>query len=234
MPADAEELHAAAGILMEVPASKVLGFQMLVEALTGLRGIETLPLQRDAGPNEPGWITPDGKSLCVRRAKNQESVNPFCAIHPALKEVLDALNCWIDENHPGSPWYFPSSLRPGRPVAKGSLAQALRRIQPRLPRKIRGHGLRAFFVTVRRSHGVPDVQIAWEIGHTSGGKTLGDVYGGVPPHWLTGDGPRMSWAPRGARAWSTVAAASAQPENIIKVSFAAGPANPPEEAKGRP
>ena len=27
------------------------------------------------------------------------------------------------------------------------------------------------------------------------------VYGGVPPHWLTGDGPKLSWLPKGPPAW---------------------------------
>jgi hypothetical protein len=57
------------------------------------------------------------------------------------------------------------------------------------------HGMRAFYVTVRRSHGIPDNQIAWEIGHTSAGKTLASVYGGVPPHWLTDEGPKLNWLP---------------------------------------
>lgn len=206
MPADADELHLAARLLMLSPASVVLGFQLLVEGLTGLRTIEALALRRNAGPNEPGWTTPDGKSLCVRRAKGQESVNPFCAINDGLREVLDQLNRWLDKNYPDSPWFFPSSLKPGCACAKGTLAQALRRIRKRLPRKITSHGLRAFFVTVRRSHGILDTQIAWEIGHTSGGRTISNVYGGVPPHWLQGDGPKMSWRPSKEPAWSAMLA----------------------------
>jgi len=49
--------------------SAVLGWQTLAEGLTGLRTCEALGLRTDAPPYEPGWITPDGKSLCVRRAK---------------------------------------------------------------------------------------------------------------------------------------------------------------------
>jgi hypothetical protein len=56
-----------------------------------------------------------------------------------------------------------------------------------------------------------DSQIAWEIGHTSGGATLAEVYGGAPPHWLAGDGPKMSWLPSGKPAWSVLW----PPENII-------------------
>jgi hypothetical protein len=57
-------------------------------------------------------------------------------------------------------------------------------------------------VTVRRSQGAPDSQIALEIGHTSGGSTLSNVYGGVPPEWVRGSGPKMTWLPSAAPAWS--------------------------------
>ena len=96
-------------------------------------------------------------------------------------------------------------------VDKSALAHALVRIRPQLPRKITSHGARAFYVTVRRSHGVMDSQIAWEIGHTSGGATLAEVYGGAPPYWLAGDGPKLSWLPVGKPAWSLLWPA----ENVI-------------------
>jgi hypothetical protein len=211
MPADVDTLHAAARILMLNPMSTVLGYQALVEALAGLRTIEALRLRMDAQPNEPGWITPDAKSLYVRRAKGQELVSPFVAINEGLRDALDALQRWRQQEFPNSVWYFPSPLDPNAPVNKDSLAQALRRIRPQLPLKIIPQGLRAFFVTVRRSHGILDSQIAWEIGHTSGGKTLSAVYGGVPPSWLDGDGPKMSWVPKGPPAWSVVPV----PTNII-------------------
>jgi hypothetical protein len=60
-----------ARILMLIPMSTVLGYQALVEGLAGLRTIEALRLRTDAQPNEPGCITPDTNSLCVRRAKGQ-------------------------------------------------------------------------------------------------------------------------------------------------------------------
>ena len=75
MPNDATHLHQIAGELFSRKAcSQVLGWQMLVEACTGLRTCEALQLRWDAKPYEPGWITPDGKSLCVRRAKGQHMV----------------------------------------------------------------------------------------------------------------------------------------------------------------
>ena len=89
----------------------------------------------------------------------------------------------------------------GAPPCVGLMLQALRQRREILGRKITSHGLRAFYVTNRRSHGIPDIQIAWEIGHTSGGQTLAAVYGGAPPHWLAGDGPKMAWLPKDKPAW---------------------------------
>jgi hypothetical protein len=107
-------------------------------------------------------------------------------------------------------------MDPSQPVDKSALCHALGRLRkpgkgpdgellaPFLTRKITGHGLRAWYVTVRRSHGIPDNQIAWEIGHTSRGQTLDEVYGGVPPHWLAGDGPKLQWMPDAEPAWTVL------------------------------
>jgi hypothetical protein len=215
-PHDAAELHRIAQRLFEWARSEVLGWQVLFEANTGLRTVETLRLRFDAEPYEPGWVTPDGKSLCVRRAKGQESVNPFVRIHEGLSSVLAAMRRWHKERWPNSPWYFPSPMDPSKPIDKSALCHALRRLRKSskgpdgaildgfLKRKITSHGMRAWYVTVRRSHGIPDNQIAWEIGHTSGGQTLAEVYGGAPPHWLAGDGPKLRWSPDGDQAWSAL------------------------------
>ena len=48
-----------------------------------------------------------------------------------------------------------------------------------------------------------DAQIAWEIGHSSGGATLAEVYGGIPPGWLAGKAPKFDWLPPKQQvAWS--------------------------------
>lgn len=220
MPANADELHKLARLLFARPHAVVLGWQALVEAVTGLRTCEALALRTDAAPHEPGWITPDGKSLCVWRSKSQDGVNPFVPVNEGLRQTLDALFRWKQENYPDSPWFFPSPRKVGKVVDKSALAHALVRIRKELGRKITSHGFRAWYVTVRRSHGIMDSQIAWEIGHTTGGATLIEVYGGVPPHWLTGDGPKLSWLPNGAPGWSPL-----KPEtNIIQLKWAL-PAN---------
>lgn len=71
--------------------------------------------------------------------------------------------------HSGTGGWRHIELEPGAVIEKGALAHALVRLRPNLGRKITSHGLRAFYVTIRRSHGILDSQIAYEIGHTSGG-----------------------------------------------------------------
>lgn len=91
---------------------------------------------------------------------------------------------------------------------------------PETPR-FTSHGLRAWYVTVRRSHDIPDAQIAYEIGHTSGGGTLAEVYGGIPPNWREEGGPKMAWLPQ-EPAWrmfwpediNVIPALAAQPETV--------------------
>lgn len=69
MPHDTEALHEIASLLFADIRAETLGWQMMFEAFTGLRTCEALRMRTDAQPHEPGWITADGKSLCVRRAK---------------------------------------------------------------------------------------------------------------------------------------------------------------------
>ena len=206
MPGSADELHEFVSELMKNPHSVVLGFQQLFEAMTGLRTSEVLKLKTNAKPNEPGYVTPDGKSLRVWRSKGQHSVNPYVKIHDGLSAVLKAHKKWKEEWYPQSSWYFPSPRGVDGPVEKRALAHALLRMHVvRAFKKYKSHGMRAFYVTIRRSHGVTDPQIAFEIGHTSGGATLAAVYGGVPPHWMTGEAPNLSWLPTGCKAaWEAI------------------------------
>jgi len=67
-PTDTDELHEVAGTLMSSRRSEVLGWQLLYEAMTGLRSEEAVQLRLNARPNEAGGLTPDGGSVCVRRA----------------------------------------------------------------------------------------------------------------------------------------------------------------------
>jgi integrase len=187
MPGDANELHEIAKLLFSCRTSEVLGFQLLYTGYTGQRSCEILELRIKAGPDEPGSLVENGKCLRVWRAKGQDIVNPFCTVHDGLEALLTAHKQWIAHRYPDATWFFPG--RGGDElVDKAALAHALRRLREKglIKRKITPHGARAWFVTVRRSHGAPDSQIALEIGHTSGGSTLSSVYGGVPPEWIRG------------------------------------------------
>jgi hypothetical protein len=62
------------------------------------------------------------------------------------------------------------------------------------------HGLRAFYVTKRRSDGVPDAQIAAEIGD-SNPEMISQSYGGLPANWSGGE--KVDFIPsKGQLAWS--------------------------------
>ena len=198
MPHNVDELHKLATVFFNRRSnSAVLGWQSLIEGLTGLRTCEALLLRTDAGPYEPGWVTEDGKSLCVRRAKKQHAVNPFCSVHDGLRAVSDAHAAWKEEYYPDSPWYFPSPDDPTVAVGPSALARALLRLDSgAIGHKVTSHGLRAFYVLVRRSQGATDSQIAAELGHTTGGSTVERVYGGCPINWLNGGGLNLSWVPR--------------------------------------
>jgi hypothetical protein len=200
MPADADELHKLVRPLFQHPRSVVLGFQYLYECMTGLRTTEILKL----GTVDPkteirhGSLTEDGKYMRVWRAKGQQAVNPYVQVHDGLRAVMGAHRDWLEKHHPGCAIFFPSPGDSSKVVGSESLAHALERLPGK---KITSHGGRAFYVTVRRSWGIADSVIAFEIGHTSGGATLARVYGGVPANWIT-DGPKMSWLPKRKLAWA--------------------------------
>jgi len=230
MPHDTEALHEIAALMFSDIRAETLGWQMMFEAFTGLRTCEALRLRTDAQPFEPGWITKDGKSLCVRRAKNQEAVNPFVLIHDGLAAWLKAHREWKEKRYPKSPWFFPNYRDPvGKHADKFALTQSLRRRRDTIGKKITSHAMRAFYVTVRRSNGISDIQIAYEIGHTSAGKTLASVYGGVPPHWLTDEGPKMKWMPDEgqAPAWAAINSTPEEPPNPAQNSDVPAKCPPP-------
>ena len=204
-PTSTDELHEIAAPLFQSRRRESLGWQALFEASTGLRTSEALALKLDAPANEPGWITEDGGSMCVRRCKKASRENPFVQIHEGLKILLAAHLLWHKQRFPNSPWYFPGNSGLEK-ITGGALTHALGDLfkSGKIQRKITSHGLRAFFVLVRRSHGISDTQIAWEINHIGGVATLERSYGGVPPHWRDGKGPKLSWSPKGDPAWTNI------------------------------
>lgn len=189
MPQTTDELHESAAVFFEHPNSVVLGFQMLYEAYTGLRTIEILHL----GEDYFGERTEDKKYLKVWRCKNQHLVNPYVYMHDGLQTLWEAHQSWKGACFPDAKVFFPSHC--GGIVGRRALSHALRDKAKRFPRRLRSHGMRAWYVLVRRSQGASDAQIAHEMGHTSGGACITSTYGGVPDEWRRGEGPHMKWVP---------------------------------------
>lgn len=98
---------------------------------------------------------------------------------------------------------FPRSEVAGRiPVDVGALSHALQRTAGIVVGEgacRTSHGLRAFYVSVRRSEGAPDGQIAAEIGDKSV-SLIQHTYGSIPPGWQ--GGAELSFLPKEAMpAW---------------------------------
>jgi integrase len=204
-PASDEELHALVRWLwgrgLEVSAA-----QCLCEALTGLRSHEALELRWDAAPGRPGHISTllDGRRILhVARAKN--GTNPAIPMHPALEDFVAA---W--RRHTGAApeqWFPRPTLEPrtARTRLSRHLQQAAQALG--LPERT-SHGLRAFFVSVQRSMGVPDSTIADLLGHRSGVDLIKRVYG--EPGAVFGTG-RLDWipAPPEEPAWTLMGSSAA-------------------------
>lgn len=216
MPASGDELHRLAAAFFTRPGSQVLGGQLLCEAFTGCRTSEVLDLRWDAKrigvDAEPGYM--DDRHLWINRRKR--GINGYIPITPHLRAFLTAWRAWHRSKFPESHYWFPASNGQS-PVDKGSLTHALKQItaQLKLPHRT-SHGLRAYYVTVRRSEGISDAQIASELGQRSGAALIVSTYGAVPPNWS--GGAELTWLPRtGAPAWDLLQKSG---ENIIPLSAA--------------
>jgi len=199
-PSSDEELHALARWLIEHDRPISAG-RMLLEALTGLRRVEPLMLRWDAVQLSPGRWQPGAQIkdsagrqlLIVQRAKSGR--NPGIVIHPALADFLSAWRQWTADHHPAHPYYFPGQRNdtPHRLDQLGrdmqDAAQALG-----LPKRT-SHGLRAFYVSARRSQGADDLTIAAELGQRSGAALVASTYG--DPQNIQGD-HRLDWLPKDA------------------------------------
>jgi integrase len=200
-PQKAEELHAAVRAVFACPKSEALGWQALYEAACGCRTAEILQLRLDAQPDEPGYII--GDNMCVRRCKKAGRENPFVSITPEFRVIIDAHKVWHDRYYPTNPWCFPNIRKApngkvGCPHAmKASLTKCLDHLFDKgiLKRKYTSHGMRAFYVLWRRSHGISDAQICTEINQIGGTRTLEISYGIAPPSWLGGKGPKLTLLP---------------------------------------
>jgi integrase len=136
--------------------------------------------------------------LIVQRAKSGR--NPGIVIHPALRDFLDHWRRWTEAHRPGHPYYFPGA----KPDTAHRLDQLGRDMQDAaqalgLPKRT-SHGLRAYYVSARRSQGADDLTIAAELGQRSGAALVASTYG--DPQNIQGD-HRLDWLPEdgAAPAW---------------------------------
>jgi hypothetical protein len=190
-----EELHAVAGHLFSYPEGEVLAWQFLFQSNFGPRTEETLKLRRDGKSiTDPGFIV--GDEMHVRRAL-KNTLNTTIYLHPQGKILMAAFDAWAEMRHPKSKVYFPSPIEGTEVVAKGSMNAALRRLFEAglTPRRLRGHGTRAYYVRVERSHGVQDATIAIRLNQVAGPETLQRCYGAVDERWLNGHGPKLKYLP---------------------------------------
>lgn len=197
MPASGDELNRVADALFLCQPSESLGWQCLIEAMTGLRTHEALMLRMDAKPTEPGYV--NGEWLHVHRGKR--GMFPVVRLHDDLRECISAHHRWHATRYPDSRWWFPG--RDGvTPVHTTSLPHALKAVCRELGiRPFTSHGLRAFFVTLHRRAGFRDEEVAQLIGDRSVAlihQTYGErAVGEAPLSWRpsTGDPAWKRWLP---------------------------------------
>lgn len=216
MPHNDEQLHqllawcwADADHTRRVIAGGALGFA----ALSGLRPGEVHRLRWMPAANafpqnllalQPGQIypMPDGhQRMAVARLKGGQ--NPAIIITPVLDQFLVHWEHYLHTLDPKPAYLFPETQEYTADV----LAEAVAVVN--LP-PLHSHGMRAYYVRVRRSQGADDAQIAVELGHSSNGKLIRDVYG--EPRDPVG-GNLHDWLPADrSPAWEQL---TREPSNII-------------------
>lgn len=200
MPANADELHSLARNLFSSRFSEPLGWQLLLQALTGQRTAEMVAWRMDSSaPYQAGFV--DASCLWLTHKRGHKGTFPYCPLTPELSACLAAHRAWHRLRFPqGSPWYFPSVYGSGvRPIKADALTHALRRVCPALGLPYRSsHGLRSYFVNVLRSQGMTDAEIALRIGQKTGGRLIVTVYGEIIPYKLSWGTSVPATAPSGA------------------------------------
>ena len=167
-PGNPEELHQVCREMFSDPRSECCAWQYLFQSTFSLRTEEALALRMDAtNPEQPGHI--EGRSMYVRRADKAQRTNPCIYLHDQGLVVWEALKAWHQKRYPKSPYVFPGrDTSDLKPLSKQALTKCLERLFQlgRIPRKLTAHGGRGYYVLVRRSWGIGDDRIRWEIGHT--------------------------------------------------------------------
>ncbi len=237
MPRSDEDLHRICGWLMTQPDLErvVCGAQLMLCALTGLRPGEPGALLRrpEAAsvrplPGTRYQVTAAGlgviNKLAVAREKSGQ--NLAVIIHPALAEFLATWERWLSVHLPGARYLLPDPHRIEAPLIPfaGARASRLRNDLDAAGRSlgidysVHSHGMRAFYVRVRRAQGADDLTISVELGQGSGGALIRSTYGDGRD--VVGDG-RFDWLPSAesgvSTAWARLDTAQA-PQNIVSLA----------------
>jgi integrase len=219
-PANGDELHNLARWLIEA-GRHTDAARVLFGALTGLRRNELLDLRwHHAGMTEgtPGFRTlgdpvnlgygpAAAKVEYLHVARLKKGIHQAVVVHPALASFLTAWRAYRETKsttgNVDGQLMFPTVCDSEARHISGSLNDAARALGS--PKNRFGearrtiHGLRAFYVSVRRSMGAPDVIIALELGHGTGPemvKTYGDRAirpGDSQTSWLPAGGKPPAW-----------------------------------------
>lgn len=211
MPPSGDVLNDIAAHFFAQPHFEAIGWQMLFEALTGMRTCEALRLKWNAQRGEPGFV--EGNRMDIQRAK--KGVNPWVLITPDLRELMEAHAQWHCGQHE---MFFL--------VGKAQLAVELNRLKG-FP-KVTSHGMRAFFVTKMRRDGHDDRDIAAMIGDKTV-SLIQTTYGQPRP----GE-PMLSFRRAdGTAAWDKWLALR-EPTNIIPFGTTAAESQPVQSSQMNP
>lgn len=206
MPMTDEIFHQYAAWLLASDITRPLGWQYLLEGLTGARTREILNCRTDSTkPNQPGYQ--DETALHIHRLK--KGIEPWALLevvpgHAPLRDCLVAFHNWHDQRYAHCAWFIPGrngkdhSIK--KPARRTSLNHALRRASKELNLPIvTSHGLRAYYVRVCRSLGIDDSEISKRLGQRDP-MQVKETYGTVEPGWF--NSRKMDFLPDGLPAWT--------------------------------
>lgn len=186
MPTSDEQFHQLAAYLLAGDKSRPLGWQLLLEGLTGCRTSEILALRTDAIlPDKPGYM--DHIKMTVPRRK--DGIKPWALLeavagHSPLRDCLNAFLNWHEQRFAHTPYFIPNRKNVQKAADRMSLTHALESACTTLKiPKVTSHGLRAYFVAAMRSLGVTDAEIAARLGHKNTSQ-VEQTYGTVEPGWF--------------------------------------------------
>jgi hypothetical protein len=203
-----------------VPASRsriiIAGAWLAWCNLTGLRPSEPYYLQRSAPllepPHRPDTLAPgtifplrratlsERAVLCMRVHRRKHGQNPYITLHPVAEQFLTLWSAWLDAHlSTNNPQLFPGVCHlttqkgvstPDTAALSDLLAQACAAVKVPLCTPA-GFG-RAYYTRVRKSQGASNAVIAEELGQTTLGKLIRQVYGSASDQYAA---HRYDWLP---------------------------------------